>query len=42
MFPEDDMKNELVKSLYKRAVTDEQRAELDKMVNDVRYNDLKR
>jgi hypothetical protein len=42
MFPEDQLKNELVKNLYKRAVTEEQRKELDLMVNDVRYTELKR
>lgn len=38
----DKVKDDLVKSLYKRDITDEQRAELDKMVNDMKYNDLKR
>lgn len=42
LFPDDEMKNELVKNLYKRAVTKEQREELDLMVNDMKYAALKR
>ena len=42
VFPEDQMKNEIVRNLYKRAVTEEQRQELDLMVNDVKYSELKR
>ena len=42
LFPEDEMKNQLVSNLYKRAVTKEQREELDLMVNDMKYAELKR
>lgn len=42
VFPENQMKNEIVRNLYKRAATEEQRQELDLMVNDVKYTELKR
>lgn len=42
LFPHDQVKNELVMNLYKRAVTKEQREELDLMVNDMKYTELKR
>ena len=42
LFPDDKMKNDLVKNLYKRAVTKEQREELDLMVQDMKYAALKR
>lgn len=42
LFPGDQLKNELVSNLYKRAVTKEQRDELDLMVNDMKYTELKK
>ena len=42
MFPEDLLKNQIARKLYKRAATEEQREELDLMVNDVKYTELKR
>lgn len=42
LFPEDQAKNDLVLGLYKRATTQQQREELDQMVNEERYFELKR
>ena len=42
LFPENKEKSQLVRGLYKRAATREQREELDQMVNEEKYFDLKR
>ena len=39
---DDPAKSNIIAGLYKRAITQQQREELDQMVNDMRYNDLKR
>jgi len=36
------MKSELVRGLYKRAMTEQQRQELDQMVNEEKYFEMKR